>query len=281
MRRLAAAASVAAALATAGCAGAPPPRPAPPASATAYTALYVFGDSFSDIDFGYLDGNGPTAVAYLAQGMGLTLTHTKAENWQGKSLDFAFSGGTTGAGGARTDRLGFGMIGQAQEFAALVASGQIAFDPERTLFFVAGGLNDRRLTTEQTQANLFQVVSILKAAGGRHFRLADLPETIPTFAEVGARLNPMLEALPAQLSKRLDIDVRPSRWGRYFDETRRDAAMLGFTDTTNACAGRALLNQDPTPCATPEAHFYYHSDHPSTAVHRRVGARLLQELNGG
>ena len=28
--------------------------------------MYVFGDSYSDIGEGYLDGNGPTSVAYLA-----------------------------------------------------------------------------------------------------------------------------------------------------------------------------------------------------------------------
>ena len=32
---------------------------------TRYTRLYVFGDSYSDIGAGYIDGNGPTAVAYL------------------------------------------------------------------------------------------------------------------------------------------------------------------------------------------------------------------------
>lgn len=35
--------------------------------------LYVFGDSYSDSGAGYLDGNGPTAVVYLAHHLGLTL----------------------------------------------------------------------------------------------------------------------------------------------------------------------------------------------------------------
>lgn len=252
--------------------------PAAPAAAARPAALYVFGDSYSDIGFGYLDGNGPTAVAYLAEGLGLQLTHTKAADWKGKSLDFAFSGGGTGIGGARDARLGYGMVNQAQEFAALVTSGQVVFDPERTLFFVAGGLNDRRLTTDQTEANLTQVVSILKGAGARHVRLANLPEKIPAFAEVGVRLNPMLAALPAKLSAQLGIDVRPSRWGSYFDGVMAGAVGFGFTNTTEACAGRAIFNQDATPCAAPSASYYYHGDHPSTAVHRLVGARLTEEV---
>ncbi len=37
------------------------------------TRLYVFGDSYSDTGAGYLDGNGPTAIAYLAGRLGLPL----------------------------------------------------------------------------------------------------------------------------------------------------------------------------------------------------------------
>jgi phospholipase/lecithinase/hemolysin len=40
-------------------------------NAQRYDALYVFGDSYSDIGARYVDGNGPTAVAYLAQRMGI------------------------------------------------------------------------------------------------------------------------------------------------------------------------------------------------------------------
>ncbi len=58
--------------------------------------LYVFGDSYSDIGYRYRDCNGPTAVAYFAREMGLELTHIKAPDWQGHSLDFASSGAVTG-----------------------------------------------------------------------------------------------------------------------------------------------------------------------------------------
>ena len=44
---------------------APPPSPV--------ERLYVFGDSYSDTGAGYLDGNGPTAVAYLAERLGFRL----------------------------------------------------------------------------------------------------------------------------------------------------------------------------------------------------------------
>ena len=40
--------------------------------------MYVFGDSYSDIGAGYIDGNGPTAVAYLGWLMGLQVASSKS-----------------------------------------------------------------------------------------------------------------------------------------------------------------------------------------------------------
>ena len=58
------------------------PRPAQSAAAsgptTRYSRLYVFGDSYSDIGAGYIDGNGPTAVAYLGWLMGLPVASSTA-----------------------------------------------------------------------------------------------------------------------------------------------------------------------------------------------------------
>jgi phospholipase/lecithinase/hemolysin len=54
--------------------------------------MYVFGDSYSDIGEGYLDGNGPTAVAYLAERLGFKLYPSNTADVRGKSLDYAVSG---------------------------------------------------------------------------------------------------------------------------------------------------------------------------------------------
>ena len=43
--------------------------------------------------------------------------------------------------------LGYGMLNQVRDFASRVKSGDIRFDPQSTLFFLAGGLNDGRLRT--------------------------------------------------------------------------------------------------------------------------------------
>ena len=163
---------------------------------TRYSRLYVFGDSYSDIGAGYIDGNGPTAVAYLGWLMGLQVASSKAANAAGKSLVFAVSGAGTGEGTGRQVKealLGYGMMNQVRDFAARVKSGEIAFEPQTTLFFLAGGLNDGRRETATTLANLRQELQILRELGGRHFTIALLPTKIPQFAAVGLRLNPAYE----------------------------------------------------------------------------------------
>src|SRR5262245_32049680 len=95
--------------------------PATGSPTTRYTRMYVFGDSYSDIGAGYIDGNGPTAVAYLGWLMGLQVVPSTAPNAATKSLVFAVSGAGTGEGEGRQvkdARLGYGMLNQIRDFAA-------------------------------------------------------------------------------------------------------------------------------------------------------------------
>ena len=165
----------------------------------------MFGDSYSDIGAGYIDGNGPTAVAYLGWLMGLQVASSKATNAAGKSLVFAVSGAGTGEGAGRQVKdalLGYGMLNQVRDFAARVKSGEIAFDPQTTLFFLAGGLNDGRRETATTLANLRQQLQLLRELGARHVTIARLPTKIPQFAAVGLRLNPAYEQFVQQEAAR-------------------------------------------------------------------------------
>ena len=248
---------------------------------TRYSRLYVFGDSYSDIGAGYIDGNGPTAVAYLGWQMGLQVASSRAANAAGKSLVFAVSGAGTGEGVARQVKealLGYGMMNQVRDFAARVKSGEIAFDPHTTLFFLAGGLNDGRLDTAITLANLRQELQILRELGGRHFTLALLPTKIPQFAAVGLRLNPAYEQFVRDEARAGSLDLWLNHWGAAFDEVMEHPAVHGIVNTTSACAGRAIFNQDPTPVGDPATYFFYHDGHPSTAVHRIVGKKLFEEI---
>lgn len=247
--------------------------------------LYVFGDSYSDIGAGYVDGNGPTAVAYFAQRLGLKLIPANATDIAGQSLDFAVSGARTGRGdGKKTGDalLGYGMRNQVDDFAAQVNSHAIRFDPATTLFYFAGGLNDKTLPSETTIANLSGEIRTLYALGARRFAVALLPTAIPAFSAVGKRLNPELARIPDELSTQLaGAQIALSHWGAFYDELIQNPAQYGIKNTTDACAGRAIFKQDATPCATPETYFYYHSGHPSTATHKIVGDKLYEEFQGG
>ncbi len=244
--------------------------------------MYVFGDSYSDTGAGYIDGNGPTAVARLAERLNIHLLPANASNAGNHSLNFAVSGAGTGSGSGRRAKgalLGLGMRNQVDDFASRVQSHVISFPPERTLFFIAGGLNDKRLPSEQTVANLEGEIRTLHGLGARRFLIARLPVAIPAFSEVGRRLNPALDRIPADIRAEFpDVSIAMSDWGPYMDEVMREPARYGIANTTDACAGREIFDEDAKPCATPEAYYYYHAGHPSAAVHKVVGEKLYQAL---
>lgn len=275
-----AAAATAATAVTATATPAPASAPAPTPT-TSFQRLYVFGDSYSDFGAGYVDCDGPTAVAYLAWHMGLAFTHAKAPNAAEKSLDFAVSGAQTGEGDGRRAKqalLGYGMMNQVRDFAASVKAGEIRFDPETTLFFIAGGLNDRMLTTEVTIGNVRQEIELLRGLGGKHFTVALLPTRVSTYTAVAQRLNPAFTQLAQELKGQSGLDIWINHWGPAFDEVMDHAASYGLTNTTDQCAGRDISDQDPTPVGDPSTYYFYHHGHPSTAVHRIVGGKLYDEI---
>lgn len=246
------------------------------------TRMYVFGDSYSDTGAGYVDGNGPTAVAYFADRLGLKLGVPGDARANSGSINFAVSGAQTGKGSGRKVKdslLGRGMVDQVEDFVARVNAKAVAFTPEKTLFYLAGGLNDRRLPGTETVANLKGEIRKLYGVGARRFRLALLPTAIPAFSEVGKRLNLELERIPRDIAGELpEIEIRLSKWGQYFDEVMQNPARYGIENTKDACAGRALFDEDPTPCARPAAYYFYHAGHPSAAVHKIVGDKLYAEF---
>jgi phospholipase/lecithinase/hemolysin len=253
-----------------------------PTTAQSIKRIYVFGDSYSDTGAGYLDGNGPTAVAYLAERLGLSLAVPNAANANTQGINFAVSGAQTGRGAGRKVKdalLGRGMVDQVEDFASRVQSKSIVFDPDHTLFFLAGGLNDRRLPGAETVANLKGEIRKLYDLGARRFRLALLPTAIPAFSEVGLRLNPELQRIPSEVQTELPgVQVSLSHWGPFFDEVYRNPSEYGIENTKDACAGRAIFDEDAAPCAKPSSFYYYHAGHPSTAVHKAVGEKVFAEI---
>jgi len=246
-----------------------------------YTQLYVFGDSYSDVGAGYIDADGPTAVAYLAERLAIPFTFYGAPRSNGKGLNFAVSGAKTGEGAGQHyphgEFLSLGMINQVDEFAALLKSGQIKFNPAQTMFFLAGGLNDRGSPDGYTRANLEAEIDTLYTLGARRFMVALLPTKIAAFATAGIMFNPDLANIPADArAKHPDIRIANSDWGPFFDEVITHLDKYGLADATLTCADRTVKLENPIACARP-AHFYYYAAHPSTAAHKAVGDMLYQE----
>jgi cholinesterase len=255
---------------------------APASAGTNFQRLYVFGDSYSDMGAGYLAGNGPTAVADLAQRMGLRLTHSHDQGAPDESVDFAVAGADTGLNpGVRTNGLllEVGMLNQVQDFAARVRSKSIVFDPNTTLFFIAGGLNDDKFPTAVSVAHITRQIELLKAVGARHVMLALLPTKVPDFAKTAQRLNPAYEMLVPSLRKKLGMDIRLSQWGRYFDEMIEHPTTYGIANTKDPCAfSVALGEKKAAPCPNPRSYFYYYDSHPSAWVNQLVGDKLYEEI---
>jgi cholinesterase len=257
--------------------------PAPATNAHPYTMLYVFGDSYSDSGAGYVDGNGPTAVVYLAQRLGVPFTYNGDPSSPGKGLNFAVSAASTGEGAGRPlptgGKLAFGMKNQIETFTQYVKSGAIPkIDPANTMFFFAGGLNDGGRPDGFVRTNIESEIDTLYDMGGRRFMVAILPTKIPQFAAAGKRVNPELEKIPDQVrAKHPDIRIALSQWGSFFDDVIANPEKYGLTDTTSRCADRPFGPQQIATCSNPDTHFFYHDGHPSTAAHRAVGDLLYRE----
>ena len=257
--------------------------PAPATNAHPYTMLYVFGDSYSDSGAGYVDGNGPTAVVYLAQRLGIPFTYNGDPGSKGKGLNFAVSAASTGEGVGRPlpsgGKLAFGMRNQIETFTQYVKSGAIPkIDPANTMFFFAGGLNDGGRPDGFVRTNVESEIDSLYDLGARRFMVAILPTRIPQFAAAGKRVNPELQRVPDEVrAKHSDIRIAISNWGSFFDEVIANPAKYAFTDTTTRCADRPFGPQQIATCSNPDAHFFYHDGHPSTAAHRAVGDMLYRE----
>jgi cholinesterase len=209
--------------------------------------LFVFGDSYSDQGEGYLDSDGPTAVVYFAQRLGIRMAPSNTEDVKYRSLNFSVSGAQTGSGlGNKTQGalIGYGMKNQVDDFVDLVRSSGIDFDPKTALFFIAGGLNDSRLADGVTVANEEGLIRELYKAGARRFAVALLPTAIPGFGKQGVRLNAALAKIPDDLKGELkDADIYVSHWGLFFDEVLTHPEKYELTNTTDPCAGRAIHNE--------------------------------------
>jgi phospholipase/lecithinase/hemolysin len=253
----------------------------PPAHAVDINDLFVFGDSYSNTGAYVKLTNGETAVWYLAQDFGITLTTSKTADPGTDGVNFAQSGARVFVGPTPPATQPLSLTQQVAQFQAYVQSGDVTFNPSTSLFFLLGGLNDHNLVTSaQVNAATEQQVATLYSLGARVFEIALLPADIPGFTDSAANLNPGYTALAPELQALFpDATFGLSNWGPDYDQILNNPADYGLTNTTDPCDN--LFASPPAPiCSTPNQYFYYYNSHPSDAVHKIVGGELYTEVLG-
>ena len=254
------------------------------AHATAFNDLFVFGDSYSDTGSFFVVTNGPTAVGYMAQDLGITLTTSQNPDPGTSGVNFAEAGAKVGIGPTPPAINPRSLTQQVAEFQNDVASGTLTFNPATSLFMLLGGLNDTTTPVSDVTAATTAQVSELYALGARYIEIGLLPNLSPLFAESVANLNPAYTALVPQLEAEFSgAEITLSNWGPFYDSVLSNASQYGFTNTDTAgCAALVSLNPPTTvqTCTTPNSYFFYYPSHPSTAADQIVGNDLAQEALG-
>ncbi len=248
---------------------------ATPASAVVINDLFVFGDSYSDTGafVPLVNPGGTTWAGYLAQNFNITLTTSKNADPGTDGVNFAESGARVDPIPAPT-RQPRSLTQQVAEFQNYVDNDEVTFNPDSTLFFLAGGLNDHTSDPTQIDAATTAQITTLYSLGARIFEIALLPQDVPAFTDSALNLNPGYEALVPELQSEFpDATIELSNWGPDYDDILTNPANYGITNTTTACAG-------PPVCATPDTYFYYVNSHPSDASHHIVGNEIFSEVLG-
>jgi cholinesterase len=250
-----------------------------PASAVVINDLFVFGDSYSDTGafFPLVNPGGTTAVGYLAQNFGITLTTSKNPDPGTDGVNFAESGARVFVGPTAPATQPRSLTQQVGEFKNYVDNGDLTFNPDSTLFFLAGGLNDHnKVSSAQINAATTSQVSELYSLGARIFEITLLPQDVPAFTDSALNINPGYEALVPELQKEFpDATFALSNWGPDYDNIIEHPSEFGMTNVTDPCMVSPSMI-----CSTPGTFFYYFNSHPSDASHHIVGNDLFTEVLG-
>lgn len=247
-----------------------------PSHATAINDLFVFGDSYSDTGAYFPLTNGSTAVGYLAQDLGITLTTSKNPNPGTDGVNFAQSGAKIAIGPTPPATQPLSLTQQVAQFQAYVEAGTVSFNPASSVFMLLGGLNDHTTSQSLIASATTSQVATLYSLGARLFDIALIPADIPLFEDSAVNVNPVIRSLIPQLQAEFPgAVINLSNWGPDYDQIISNPGPYGLTNTTAPCFDFATFTQT---CTTPSTYFYYYIGHPSAAVHQIVGNELVAEV---
>ncbi len=256
------------------------------AQASAYSALYAFGDSLTDTGnvsvataganpaAPYAPGrfsNGPVWVETLSANLGLGPVSPSLLG--GKN--FAWGGATTGLipppsipGTSLTQQVA-GYLG---------GVGGVA-DPN-ALYVVWGGGNDVRAgNIANSVSNISAMITSLATAGATNFLVPNLPNVgltpdaiaagpaVAAFATLlSTTFNGQLAAALPGLASGLGINIMSLDVFGFLNNVIANSPGNGFTNTNTRC-----YVSGPTACANPNEYLFWDGIHPTAAAHQLLG----------
>lgn len=284
-------------------------------AALSYTAEYVFGDSLSDngniaAAFGvsfpnppsYHDSftNGPVAVQWLAQAMGLSL---EPSLWTTAPASVS---GTNYAVGGATAATGIAPFNLPQQVGAYSLYNGGVGDPDALYVVMIGGNDLRNAARDGTGAAAITAgvntelaaISALALEGARNFLIVNVPNVgvIPEFTQdhpslaadataysrsYNAQLAGGLAALESTLLGGASVDLF-DLYG-FGEDILANAAAFGFTNTTDPCFTDTPSSAATTAGCGPgganiDQYIYWDKVHPTARLHRLWAQAFGQSL---
>ncbi len=262
------------------------------AQASAYSTMYVFGDSLSDtgnvnivtggVPFPpYATGrfsNGPVWVETLATNLGLSASAALAGG-----TNYAFGGAATGAPFTSS----VPTLTQQVSSYFLPGVGGVA-DPN-ALYVVWGGGNDVRTgdpsVLTYSVPNISNIITTLAAAGATNFLVPNLPDIgLTPEAQAGGpavvagatylstTFNTQLATATAGLRTSLGVNIIDLDVYTFLNNVIANPSLYGLTDTSNRCfTGPTGVGGSGTVCANPGEFLFWDGIHPTAAAHAALG----------
>jgi outer membrane lipase/esterase len=259
--------------------------------ASAYSAMYVFGDSLSDTGNVYAAtagtvpaapyapgrfSNGPVWVETLSANLGLGAVNPSSLG--GKN--YAWGGAVTGPALTST----FPTLTQ-QAGIYLGNVGGVA--DANALYVVWGGGNDVRAgNVASTVSNLVAIITSLAGAGATNFLVPNLPDIGLTpdaiaagpAAVAGATflstlVNSQLAAQMPGLATGLGVNIISLNVFGFLNNTIAGSPGNGYTNTNTRC-----YVSGPTACANPNDYIFWDGIHPTARAHQDLGNLASQVI---